>query len=318
MQDVLGLVRAVEFEREASHQVADFRAEPVFADHGHDLIAGLDLVFGIPEPQELGVIGHEGDVRQREMRGEGFGELGFVVFPEAGRRPVPGGGQQQELFDALKALGKPIVVVLTNGRPLSTVKVADEANALVESWYLGQATGTGLASMLFGETNPGGKLPVTIPRTVGQIPIYYNYKPSAHRGYLFTDADPLFPFGWGLSYSAFSLSKPRLSQANIGTEGTVTVSVDITNSGKRAGDEVVQLYIRDKESSVTQPVKALKGFQRVTLNAGERRTVNFTLTPEALSLWNSDMKRVVEPGEFEIMTGTNSVDLQSTTLTVTG
>ncbi|MAW99437.1 MAG: beta-glucosidase [Sphingomonas sp.] len=227
-------------------------------------------------------------------------------------------GQQQELFDALKALGKPIVVVLTNGRPLSTVKVADEANALVESWYLGQATGTGLASMLFGETNPGGKLPVTIPRTVGQIPIYYNYKPSAHRGYLFTDADPLFPFGWGLSYSAFSLSKPRLSQANIGTEGTVTVSVDITNSGKRAGDEVVQLYIRDKESSVTQPVKALKGFQRVTLNAGERRTVNFTLTPEALSLWNSDMKRVVEPGEFEIMTGTNSVDLQSTTLTVTG
>ncbi|MGN6376131.1 MAG: glycoside hydrolase family 3 N-terminal domain-containing protein [Sphingomonas sp.] len=226
-------------------------------------------------------------------------------------------GQQQELFDALKALGKPMVVVLTNGRPLAVNTVADQANALIESWYLGEATGTAMANILFGDYNPGGKLPVTIPRNVGQIPIYYDYKPSAHRGYLFGDNKPLFPFGYGLSYSTFTMSPPRLSAKTIGTAGSVNVSVDVTNTSQRAGAAVVELYVHDKVASVTQPVKALKGFSRVELAPGEHKTVTMTLTPRSLSLWNRDMKRVVEPGEFEVMTGPSSDDLQTTTLTVT-
>ena len=226
-------------------------------------------------------------------------------------------GQQQELFDALKALGKPIVVVLTNGRPLAVGDVADRANALIESWYLGQATGTAMANLLFGDANPSGKLPVTFPKNVGQLPMFYNYKPSAHRGYVIGDNGPLFPFGYGLSYSTFTMSPPRLSAATIGKAGSVDVSVDVTNTSNRAGAAVVQLYIHDKVSSVTQPVKELKGFRRVELAPGERKTVTMTLTPRALSLWNRDMKRVVEPGEFEVMTGPSSAELQTTTLTVT-
>ncbi|HEU4960977.1 MAG TPA: glycoside hydrolase family 3 N-terminal domain-containing protein [Sphingomonas sp.] len=226
-------------------------------------------------------------------------------------------GQQQELFDALKALGKPIVVVLTNGRPLAVNTVADQANALIESWYLGQATGTAMANLLFGDANPSGKLPVTFPKSVGQLPMFYNYKPSAHRGYVIGDNGPLFPFGYGLSYSTFTMSPPRLSAATIGTAGSVDVSVDVTNTSSRAGAAVVELYIHDVVSSVTQPVKELKGFRRVALAPGERKTVTMTLTPRELSLWNRDMKRVVEPGEFEVMTGPSSAELQTTTLTVT-
>ena len=226
-------------------------------------------------------------------------------------------GQQQELFDALHKLGKPITVVLINGRPPSVVKIADQADALVEDWYLGEQGGNAVADMLFGDVNPGGKLPVSIPRDVGQLPIFYNAKPSAHRGYLFDSAQPLFPFGWGLSYSTFTLSPPRLSAARIARNGSVEVSVDVTNSSARAGDETVQLYIHDLVSSVTRPVKELRGFRRVTLAPHERRTVTFTLTPHSLEMWNVDMHRVVEPGDFAIMTGPNSVDLQSATLTVT-
>jgi len=227
-------------------------------------------------------------------------------------------GQQQQLFDALKALGKPMVVVLTNGRPLAVNRVAAESNALIESWYLGEATGTAMANILFGDFNPGGKLPVTFPKSVGQLPMFYNYKPSAHRGYLFGDNGPLFPFGYGLSYSTFTMSAPRLSAAAIGTGGSVDVSVDVTNTSARAGAAVVELYIHDKVSSVTQPVKELKGFRRVELAPGEHKTVTMTLTPRSLSLWNIDMKRVVEPGEFDVMTGPSSDDLQTTTLRVTG
>lgn len=226
-------------------------------------------------------------------------------------------GEQQALFDALKALGKPITVVLINGRPASTVKIAAEANALVEGWYLGEQGGNAMADILFGDVNPGGKLPVTVPRSVGQLPVFYNYKPSAHRGYLFDKNAPLYPFGFGLSYTTFDLSPPRLSSATMGPGGTATVSVDVRNSGAREGDEVVQLYVRDKVSSVTRPVRELKGFQRVTLKPGESRTVTFTVGPEALQMWNDHMERVVEPGAFEIMTGSNSVDLKSATLTVT-
>jgi beta-glucosidase len=226
-------------------------------------------------------------------------------------------GQQQELFDALKALHKPITVVLINGRPPSVVKIADEANAIIEGWYLGEQGGNAVADIVFGDVNPGGKLPVSIPRSVGQLPVFYNYKPSAHRGYLFDSAAPLFPFGWGLSYSTFSLSPPRLSAPKIPHTGSVDVSVDVANTSNRAGDETVQLYIRDEVSSVTRPVKELRGFRRVTLAPHEHRTVTFTLTPHSFEIWNDRMQRVVEPGDFQIMTGPNSVDLQAATLTVT-
>ena len=226
-------------------------------------------------------------------------------------------GEQQELFDALKALGKPITVVLINGRPASTVKISEQANAMLEGWYLGEQGGNAVADVLFGDVNPGGKLPVTVPRSAGQLPMFYNAKPSARRGYLFDTTDPLYPFGFGLSYTSFALSPPRLSQASIGTGGTTTVAVDVRNTGGREGDEVVQLYIHDKVSSVTRPIKELKGFQRVTLKPGEVRTVRFTIDPEALKMWNDSMHHVVEPGAFEIMTGNSSVALQSTTLTVT-
>lgn len=227
-------------------------------------------------------------------------------------------GEQQELFDALRALGKPLTVVLINGRPLSTVTIAEQANALVEGWYGGEQGGAALADVLLGNVNPGGKLPVTIARSVGQLPVFYNRKPSARlRPYLFDTTAPLFPFGWGLSYTSFEFSKPRLSAASIGTAGSVDVSVDVRNSGARAGDETVQLYVRDNVSSVTRPIKELRGFRRVTLAPGARTTVTMTLTPESLSFWNAAMERVVEPGDFTIMVGPNSVDLQSATLTVT-
>ncbi|WP_375195826.1 glycoside hydrolase family 3 N-terminal domain-containing protein [Sphingobium sp.] len=225
-------------------------------------------------------------------------------------------GEQQQLFDALKALGKPITVVLINGRPASTVKVSEQANAILEGWYLGEQGGNAVADVLFGDVNPGGKLPVTVPRSVGQLPMFYNAKPSARRGYLFDTTDPLYPFGFGLSYTSFDLSAPRLSATRIGIGGTASVSVDVRNSGQREGDEVVQLYVRDKVSSVTRPVKELKGFQRVTLKPGEVRTVSFTVGPEALQMWNDHMDRVVEPGDFEIMTGNSSVNLKTATLTV--
>jgi beta-glucosidase len=225
-------------------------------------------------------------------------------------------GEQQELFDALKALGKPITVVLINGRPASTVKVSEQADAILEGWYLGEQGGNAVADVLFGDVNPGGHLPVTIPRSVGQLPVFYNAKPSARRGYLFDTTAPLYPFGFGLSYTSFALSAPRLSATTIGRGGQTTVSVDVRNTGARAGDEVVQLYIHQKVSSVTRPIKLLKGFERITLQPGETRTVTFAVGPEALQMWNDQMHRVVEPGAFDIMTGDNSVDLKSTTLTV--
>ena len=226
-------------------------------------------------------------------------------------------GEQNELAQAMFALGKPVVVVLINGRPYSMANIAAHANALVEGWYLGQEGGSAMADVLFGDANPGGKLPVTIARSVGQLPLLYNQKPSAHRGYLFDVATPLFPFGFGLSYTTFEIGEPRLSAATIRPDGSVKVSVEVRNTGAVAGDEVVQLYVRDVVSSVTRPVKELKGFRRVTLAPGASTNVSFDLDREAFALWDSNMKRVVEPGEFTIYAGPNSVDLKSATLSIT-
>ncbi len=225
-------------------------------------------------------------------------------------------GEQNALFLALKATGKPVVVLAINGRPPSWPTVTGGANAVLECWYMGQEGGHAIAAALFGDVNPGAKLPVTVARHVGQLPVFYDAKPSARRGYLFDTTDPLFPFGFGLSYTTFQLSPPRLSATRIGIAASVEVEVDVTNTGTRAGDEVVQLYVHDLVASVTQPIKALKGFQRVSLKPGERRTVRFTLGPDAFALWNLDMEEVVEPGQFHIMTGANSRDLQSVTLDI--
>jgi beta-glucosidase len=225
-------------------------------------------------------------------------------------------GQQDELVDAIAATGKPIVGVLFNGRPLSIGNLNEKARAICECWYLGQESGRAVAEVLFGDVNPSGKLPITIPRSVGQLPMYYNYRPSARRGYLFDEVSPLYPFGFGLSYTSFSFGPPRLEQSTIARDGKTRVVVDVTNTGDRAGDEVVQLYIRDLVSSTTRPLKELKGFRRISLQPGETQSVALEITPDRLAFWNIDKQFVVEPGEFSIMVGPNSVDLQTATLTV--
>jgi beta-glucosidase len=223
-------------------------------------------------------------------------------------------GEQNELFDALRALGKPLVVCAINGRPPSWPNVVANADAVLECWYPGQEGGVAVAETLLGINNPGAKLPVSVVRSEGQIPLFYNRKPSSRRGYLFDDADPLFPFGHGLSYTSFEISEPRLSKARVAADEPVETTV--RNTGSRAGDEVVQLYITRTEVSVTQPVLLLKGFERITLAPGESRTVRFTLTPAQLAFWNRDMQEVNEPGPVAVHVGNSSASLKSSSLVV--
>ena len=225
-------------------------------------------------------------------------------------------GNQDDLVRAMLELGKPVVVFLIHGRPNSINYIAENVPAILEGWYLGQEGGTAVADVLFGDYNPGGRLPISVPRSAGQLPNYYYQKPSAILDYVDSTAQPLYSFGWGLSYSTFQYGKISLTPGTIGTEGKTTVSVDVTNSGSVRGDEVVQLYIRDEVSSVTRPVKELRGFRRITLDPGKTQTVEFTLGPEEISFLNRNMQRVVEPGTFKIMVGGNSVDLMETTLNV--
>ena len=225
-------------------------------------------------------------------------------------------GEQNELFDALHALEVPLVVCAINGRPPSWPNVVRRANAVLECWYPGQEGGTAMAEALFGAVNPGAKLPLTVARSAGHLPHFYNHKPSARRGYLFATEEPLFPFGHGRSYTTFEIGAPRLSAGQIGSGESVTVFVRVKNTGERVGDEVVQLYVRDQVASVTRPVKLLQGFRRVTLEPGEERELEFILGPPAFRLWNMRMQEVVEPGRFTIMAGPDSVQLKSVELTV--
>lgn len=225
-------------------------------------------------------------------------------------------GNQDDLVKEMLATGKPVVAFMLGGRPNSINLIAERVPAILEGWYLGQEGGTAAADVLFGDYNPSGKLPITVPRNVGQLPDYYYQKPSAKREYVGSTTQPLFPFGWGLSYTTFKYANVKLSPDSIGAEGKTTVSVDVTNTGAVRGDEVVQLYIRDEVSSVTRPVKELRGFRRVSLAPGQTETVQFTVGPEELSFLNRDMHRVVEPGSFKIMVGGNSVDLTEATLQV--
>lgn len=225
-------------------------------------------------------------------------------------------GYQDQLIKSIVETGTPTVVFLINGRPLSINYAAGHVPAILEGWYLGQEGGTAAANVLFGDVNPGGKLPISFPRNVGQLPDYYDHKPSLNRSYLFNGRKPLFPFGWGLSYTTFRLDHLRVDPAAIGTGGETTVSVDVTNTGSREGDEVAELYIHQRVSSVTRPVMELRGFQRLGLKPGEMKTVEFKLTPRDLQMLNRDMHWVVEPGVFDIMVGPSSDQTSSVPLQV--
>ena len=214
---------------------------------------------------------------------------------------------QDELVKALVATGKPVIVYLAHGRPLSINYIAEHAGAVLDGWFTGEESGNAAAAILFGDVNPSGKLTVSVPRSVGQIPIYYNHKPSAQFLPYVTEANtPLYPFGFGLSYTEYRYSAPRLSAATMAADGSVTVTVDVTNAGGMAGDEIVQLYIHQKVSSVTRPVKELKDFARVHLGVGEMKTVGFRIDSSKLAVWGRDMRYAVEPGDFEIMVGGSS------------
>lgn len=227
-------------------------------------------------------------------------------------------GRQDELIDAMVATGKPVIALVFNGSPLSFNNLIKKVPAVFECWYLGQETGNAVADVLFGDYNPGGKLPITFPRSVGHIPAYYNYKPAARRGYLFDDVSPLYAFGYGLSYTTFEVGTPSIANASIKIGDSVKVTATVKNTGTVKGDEVVQLYIRDKVSSVTRPVKELKDFKRVTLEPGEEKTVTFSITPEKLSFYDINMAWTTEPGEFDVMVGNSSrdQDLKHALLTV--
>lgn len=225
-------------------------------------------------------------------------------------------GNQDDLVKAMLGTGKPVVVFLLHGRPNSINYISENVSAILDGWYLGQETGTAVADVLFGDYNPGGKLPITVPRSTGQLPDYYYQKPAAKREYLASTTKPLYPFGWGLSYATFRYANLRISPETTGPQGDTRVSVDVTNTGKVRGDDVVQLYIRDEVSSVTRPVKELRGFRRITLEPGETKSVEMPLGPSELAFLNREMRRVVEPGEFKIMVGGNSEDLIETKLSV--
>jgi beta-glucosidase len=227
-------------------------------------------------------------------------------------------GAQDDLVKAVVETGTPTVVLLLNGRPLSINYIAEKVPAILEGWYLGEEGGTGAAEVIFGDVNPGGKLPITFPHTVGALPDFYNHKPSANRSYEFSTRQPLFAFGYGSSYTTFHFDNLRVEPAQILSGGTAKVSVDITNTGQREGDEVPQLYLHQKVASVTQPVMQLKGFERITLKPGEKKTVEFSVTPEMLSILNIDMHRVVEPGVFELMVGPSSGNTSTVRLNVAG
>jgi beta-glucosidase len=245
----------------------------------------------------------------REASGGGhFGDRGILdLF-----------GRQDELVRAIVATGRPTVVVLINGRPPSINAIAETVPAILEGFYLGQEGGHAVADVLFGDANPGGKVPISFARSGAHAPVFYNHKPSARRGYFEEDGRPLFVFGHGLSYTTFARANLAVNPPRVGVGESVSVEVDVTNTGKVAGDEVVQVYVRDVVSSVTRPVKELKGFARVTLAPGETRRVALPIGPAELGFLDRDMKFVVEPGTFEIMVGGNSVNTDKATFEVVG
>ncbi len=245
-----------------------------------------------------------------------LGETREMSGESAARSNIKLPGAQQALIDAIKKTGKPFVVVLFNGRPLDLTDVAASSPAILETWFGGVEAGNGIADVLFGKVNPGGKLPVSFPRTVGQVPIYYNHEPAGrpcdvtqkwnNRYRDLKSCDPLYAFGYGLSYTTFSITNLRLNTSNVSRNGKVTATVDVANTGSRAGDEVVQLYIHDPVASISQPVRRLRGFQRVTLDAGKSTPVSFTLDASDWGFYDNRGKFVVEPGQIDVYVGDSS------------
>jgi len=270
---------------------------------------------GITDTATAGFVEAVATAKQADVAVLLLGEAGDMIGEAASRANLDLPGVQPRLLEAIHATGTPVVLVLMNGRPLTLPWAAEHVPAIVESWFLGVETGPALAAVLFGDVSPSGKLPVTFPRAVGQIPLYYNHKntgrPTGPDKYTskYTDlpVTPLFPFGHGLSYTTFSYSDLRLSSPRITPAGTESVSVTVTNTGSREGVEVVQLYVHDEVASVTRPVRALAGFRRVSLKPGDARTLDFQLTSKELGLYNKDMKFVVEPGKFRVFVGGSSV-----------
>jgi beta-glucosidase len=225
-------------------------------------------------------------------------------------------GRQEELIEAVEASGKPFAVVLFSGRPLALENIVDDAPAILQAWFPGVRAGPAVADVVFGQVNPGGKLPVSFPYRVGQVPIHYNRLPtgrpcnkgvkwnSQHRD--IPSCDPLFVFGHGLSYTTFEVRNLRLSSTSVSRRGSVRASVDVTNTGGRAGDEVVQLYINDPVASISQPIRRLRGFERVTLQPGQTRTVTFRLDSSDFGFYDNRGRFVVEPGEIDVYAGNSS------------
>ncbi|MEI6211325.1 MAG: glycoside hydrolase family 3 N-terminal domain-containing protein [bacterium] len=250
------------------------------------------------------------DLPRLKAQAEGAADAAHAIIVEKRRADIITGDQEAEIR-RIAATGTKLVVVLVAGSAVTMAHWIDEAAAVLLPWYGGEQGGTAIAEVLFGECNPGGKLPITFPKNAGQSPLYYSYKPSG-RAYHYNDNDgkPLFPFGFGLSYATFEYSNLRMQPATSRGKRPVTVSLEVRNTSSVAGDEVVQLYIHDEVASVAVPVKELRGFTRVSLAAGEQKTVTFTLQPRDLALWNRKLRRVVEPGTFEIMVGSSSEDIR--------
>jgi beta-glucosidase len=245
------------------------------------------------------------------------GETADMSGEGASRSSLNLPGDQEELVRAMLALGKPLVVVLMNGRPLAIPWIAANVPAIVETWFLGVECGNAVADVLFGDVNPSGKLPATFPRAVGQLPVYYNHKNTGRPAddhqrntsrYMDLPSTPLYPFGYGLSYTSFSYSQLQLGSTRMEAGDSVVVSVVVKNTGNCQGEEVVQLYIRDEVGSVTRPVKELKGFQRISLAPGQSQRVSFTLTPEQLKFYDCSMRWSVEPGKFKVYVGPDSAE----------
>jgi beta-glucosidase len=226
-------------------------------------------------------------------------------------------GDQNELLDSLKTLNKPLAAFVFSGPPISFLHLTNSVSSIVQCWYLGQETGYAVAETLFGDNNPSGKLTISIPRSAGHLPDYYFAKPSARiRPYNLDSSSPLYPFGFGLSYTNYQYSNLKISKPVISANENVTVTLNVKNAGARAGEEIVQLYIRDEVSSVTRPIKELKDFKRISLAAGETKQVSFSITPDKLKFYDIHMKEIIEPGVFDIMVGPSSQQYDTVKLTV--
>jgi beta-glucosidase len=290
------------FEKDRRYDLRLEYYEDVFAAVCR-LVWDVDVAGGIPQAVECAAASDVAIVTCGVIDGEGRDRADLELPPE-----------QEQLIGEVTATGKPTLVVLLTGSVVPMANWIDDVGAVLVAWHPGEEGGTALAQVIAGAANPGGRLPITFPRRTSQVPIYYNrlptYKMVSNSDYTNLPGTPLFPFGFGLSYTTFDYSDLRLSKSRIRPDEAAEVSVAVRNSGERTGDEVVQLYIHDRVASTAQPLKALKGFCRVSLAPGETARVGFRLGSPELAIWDHRMRRVVEPGEFDVMLGASSEDIR--------